>query len=468
MRIGLHLAAALALALPDCSRDAAPAAAPAPAPPAAVTFDRTTFAAHTRVPIEPGKNVIWCATFQLAWDAIADAVGGGRLDLGAPAPAAEVAELNRRTFPHADLDPRSSVCVGGLVREGVLDRIRTEMGAKFPSEPIPPISAGPEDAVGFSYLAKDLAFEFPFEDRAQPMRFAGGTKYVRAFGLEEDAKGVAAERALGQIVWHGTPKGEAFNNVTELLLASRDDRLLLARMPAPATLEDAWQAVARTLAVGTSQVLKPDGQDLAIPMIDFDATHRFTQFVGVPIGGTAGGSLREATQRLRFRLDKTGAVVRSDAEFVGYLGMDDYQFDVPMLLALLQKGAVHPYLLLWLGNDDFLVSATGPGTTTDLAVLVGTWNSKPKEDRRPGYANPTLTVRADQTAQLEVTVKSKSFRVDGKLEGDGGLWFFTPKTVDGKPASGRQARRMRLERSDAGLSLFGWLNHGAVELTLVK
>ena len=444
MRKGLLVGTAIALA--GCSRDSSPAAAPAPAPPAAVTFERTTFAVHTRVPIEPGKNVIWCATLQLAWDALADAVGGGRVELEPPASAEEVAELNRRTFPHADLDPASFVAAGGWVRDDVFDRIRKEMAAKFPSEPAPAPSGGPQDAVGFAYLAKDLAFEFPFEDLAEPMRFAGGSRYVQAFGLESDAKGAVAERALAQVVWYWPPHGKASQGVIEIRLTSSEDRLILSRIAQPTTLEEGWRETAEILEKGAHQTFEPHNQEFALPKIDFDAVHEFAQFHGAAFSRVPGSRMQSVTQQIRFRLDRTGAILRSEAEMRLSMGGVDQTFDQPFLLALVRKDAARPYLLLWLGNDDLLAAA--PATPpAAVSPFVGAWTAS--NDREA----LTLTIREDRTATLEVRDPFGGHRTDAAVEAFATDAYFVPSRVDGKAAEGPQRRRIRMKRTEAGLAM---------------
>lgn len=107
---------------------------PASDPPAG----RTDVVLTTDAPIREGRNVLWCATIQLAWDAAADAVGkDGRLEVGPPAPADVVAALNLRGFPHSDLDKASTLVVSGLVRDGVLERLAQAWKAKFPGEAPP-------------------------------------------------------------------------------------------------------------------------------------------------------------------------------------------------------------------------------------------------------------------------------------------------------------------------------------------
>ena len=81
------LLVALAIMALSTSDGPANAADAPPAAPAAPADTRTDVVLHPDAPIVVGRNVLWCATSQLAWDALADAIGrDGKLPLGPPAP----------------------------------------------------------------------------------------------------------------------------------------------------------------------------------------------------------------------------------------------------------------------------------------------------------------------------------------------------------------------------------------------
>ena len=58
---------------------------------------------------------------------------------------------------------------------------------------------------------------------------------------------------------------------------------------------------------------------LAVPKLNFDIDHRFSEFAGAK---GSFGVLREARQRTRFRLDETGARLRSVGSLHATLGID--------------------------------------------------------------------------------------------------------------------------------------------------
>jgi hypothetical protein len=314
---------------------------------------RTVVVATDRAPIADGKNVLWCAAFQLAWDAYRrDVLGGAPLSLEPPARADAVAALNAAPFPPGDLDPGAFVAMAGRGPES-FERFRAAAKARFgdaASNLVEDPAVGPGLAAAFAFLHKDLPFEHRFADYGT-LRFAGG-RAVRAFGTRSDPAHPNRRAILGQVRLHAsdaTPgtHGRPDQFILELAVRGGRDRLLLARVDPAPTLRETWDMV-RQRAAGTGEAV---GEDiaLAIPKLDFDVAHRFAE-LQVP------GQF-ECYQRTRLRLDETGARLDAYAYAAKRKSPADaeFLFDRPFLVALLQKGASRPYLLLWIGNDELLM-----------------------------------------------------------------------------------------------------------------
>lgn len=401
------------------------------------------------------RNALWCATIQLAWDAASDALPHRRLRLGPPAPPAWVDALNRRTFPHEDLDEASTLVVGGRVADGVLDRLRTAFAARFPGEPVPRIDAGAEDAVGFAALRKELPFETPFRRLPMPMHFAGSEKPVTAFGMIQYDTAPDVKAMAGQVTVYLEPgdspphRGDDVPPVVELSPRGGADRILLSALAPGPTLETAWQALATRRATGRAEVLE-DAEVLEIPRIRLDVVHRFEELIGAPIVDVAGGVLRDMRQSVRFSLDERGARVASDAVVIPALGLGvEMRFDRPFLLALMRRGASRPYLLLWVGNDDLLEGHVPPreATKAETAPFVGAWRldverTVEEQVERSLEAHPVSP--DDEDAPGLDTLRADGRRYYGTIL-EGATVAFTVEP------DGRTTFRMRLPAVDDGL-----------------
>jgi hypothetical protein len=329
-----------------------------PGPPPEADLARTDVVLHPEAPIVPGRNAVWCATIQLAWDATADALGLDRLDLGPPAPPDLVAALDRRTFPHEALDPPSYLAAAALGADPAsVERLRTRLDAMGLPPPEGLDRLGPEDALAYAVLRKDLPFAEPFVVHDQRLAFAEGPPHVVTFGLDEGDRGDRVARMARQAVFHHGDL-DALGPVpfaVELLPRERADRIVIASVPRAATLHAAWAAASAVL--GRPGRPMEQGDVLKVPKVDFAATRPFPELAGAPIRrGPPGARLARATQRIELTLSEAGARLFSTAEMhVVLAAAPKAVFDGPFLLALVRRDASHPYLLAWFENDDLFV-----------------------------------------------------------------------------------------------------------------
>ena len=364
------------------ARGGVASADPPRAPTLAGELARTDVVLDTQVPLRAGRNVVWCAATSLAWKALADVVGPlagtpGEVRLGPPAPAELVAAMNRNPFPRTSLDPESFLAFGGFARDGIGERIRSAVAAKFGADaPLPTLDLHPTDVVGYARLQKDLRFELAFDVRTRPLRFLGGPARIHGFGHDGDSP----ERGLGrQVVLHRAAVAEPqagysspWRGVVELLPTDTSDRILLSSLPSRPTLEETWQAVVDRLATGREDRIC-SSTDLAIPRIRLDSDHSFAEFDGAPVVGVDGMAVREFRQHLSFALTEKGATLIADVSMAA-AECEAIGFEGPFLLALIRRGALRPYFLVWIGNEDLLEKDEfRPLDAKALEPFVGTW-----------------------------------------------------------------------------------------------
>ncbi len=353
-----------------------PVRPPGSAPPEADTR-QTDVLLVTRTPTSTRRNLVWCATIQLAWDELvranrtvwgektaADRLGLSNpfdkgMRLGPPAPSEIVAELNHGPFPASDLDETSYVVEAGQVKSGVFEKFQTRL-AKMPgaSFPLSLPSLDPEDVAALCYLRKDLPFRQPFHVHEEPLAFAGGPSRIVTFGMDPDAEGGEASSMARQAVHH--EDGDAF--AVELLPKAGTDRIVLASIPRPTTLEDGWLATGKLLQRPGEPLFA--GAELRIPKIDFATTRTFTELIGAPLlDYPPPAQIKDARQRNEFTLSEQGARLVSAAVVANSCSAPAPRrrlrlvFDRPFLLAMIQNGATRPYFLCWFENDDLFVKS---------------------------------------------------------------------------------------------------------------
>lgn len=164
----------------------------------AASLSTTFVSPHLQTPIKEGCNVLWCGTFQLAWNE-ACALVGEDLHFAGKEPEM-VAKLNQKSFLRNDLDDASFVALADFVGNDVRGRIDRELSRKFgpgtsarclPSHLKTP---RPQDIIAYSYLLKNLEFAHVFE-RIE-VRIVSAVQNTR-FQMDEKGVKLRSESSMG-------------------------------------------------------------------------------------------------------------------------------------------------------------------------------------------------------------------------------------------------------------------------------
>lgn len=319
----------------------------------------TIVSARLDVPLEPGKNVLWCGTFQLAHNETCSLVGE---DLKFDTPSPVIDALNKKAFTKTDLDEASYVALAGFVRDGIHERIRRELDAKFDGQATPRLvpeesSAWcPQDIIAYSYLFKTLEFPRPFERLEEPLVFAG--QELPAFGIGEYKE--AKRELYPQVIVLDYKSNEDF--VIELKTKSKGDRVILARVKPEETLAATVASVDRR--AGAAGEPASPGDMLRVPKLNFDIMRRYSELEGKQLVTNNPAVAKDlvivsAVQNTRFAMDEQGVKLRSESHIEGKSEMSFDQhimvFDKPFLLMLRRTDAKSPYFALWVDNPELLV-----------------------------------------------------------------------------------------------------------------
>lgn len=325
---------------------------------------RTDVMPHLHSAVVPGRNIVYCANFQIAWDRLRSDVVKTQIKLtGAPDMARH---LNDEPFPRDGLSEHAYVALAGRVSDGILDQIRSQLTEKFPSAKPRLLTRQKENAIlAYAYLQKRLPFEMDFDRLKRPMRFrsVGTETDVAGFGIEDFASHARREKELRKQV-------TVFDYVSDddyiIQLTTKQDVIILAKIPRCATL-------AQTLAQVKTRSRQPKGRDvqkwldpqepLAVPLISLFVEREYTELVGRPLRnpGFTDLYLAAATQLIRFQLDESGAILESEATPVVLNGDEAppqprrFVFDRPFLIYLQEREAKEPYFVMWVENPEVLV-----------------------------------------------------------------------------------------------------------------
>lgn len=318
--------------------------------PAALNKHGTTMTPVLDEPVLGAKNMLWCATFQIAWDEAGERLGRPIL----LEPACNLADsLNRNQFDRKCVDEASVFTAGGTVEDGILTKIDTGIRAKTGKTSIlseqMKQGAKPGDLVFFAMLHKNLAFTNPF-GKLGSMTLGG--HQVSWFGFTPEQK--QADRLRQQVRVHHYSANNDF--VIELLCKETGDQLLLAKLPAPpGTLGGLNQIVLQRLRADAPTAQFNDL--LAVPNVVAVETTEFTQLEGLKVAGK-DWVLRQALQSIEFRMDENGVKLDSKSK-VSFGCAKELEprrliLDPPFALIMKRDVASQPYFVAWFANADLL------------------------------------------------------------------------------------------------------------------
>lgn len=314
---------------------------------------KTNITSHLEKDIEKGKNIIFCSTFQLAWNGLSDNIVKEKVRLKNEPEI--VAALNKRITGKNDLTEKDYLAMSGYKRDNIINKINSELKRKFGNE-APKLKdelRGEDDIISYAFLYKNLQFEKEFENLEETLLFNG--EGVKAFGIRKHSEKTKDMANQVEILDY---RGKD-DFVIKLNSKSNDDIILAKTAPSKNLLETI-SAIDKRENTSKTPTMR-DGEHLIIPKFDFDITHRYSEIIGKTFlnKGFEEYMISEAFQNTKFKLSEKGAVLKSEAKIIAnksaQITTRSFIFDKPFLLILREKGAKNPYFLMWVDNTELMV-----------------------------------------------------------------------------------------------------------------
>ncbi len=322
-------------------------------------LQHTIFVPTLQSRMPKNKSALWCATLPLAFQQLEKDVVRGPIELEG---AGEVSRDLSRT-PPAELAAEHYYVAAGFYKDGILERIRRELSARFPKAPLP----GKDPhlfklAMAYAYLEVALLYEFQFKDSEEPLAFKdsrGQETPVHAFGIRKsDAdKGVKSFRSQVQVLFR---KGKEF--AVDLSRNTQPYQIVLARMDRKTTLQATLEDLNKRLAEGKPDILG-DATILLVPNMNWRVEHRFRELEGKTIlspGFRKDTFFSLVSQFIQFKMDRKGATIASGARInVAFNGHEagpevNFIFDRPFLIVLKKRDRRQPFFVMWVDNAELL------------------------------------------------------------------------------------------------------------------
>jgi len=303
------------------------------------------------------KNMLYCSTFQVAWNKMTDEVTKGTVSLDG-SPITEQM-LNRRLTGAQDISEDCYLAAAGVARDNIVERVERDMRDKFNEAPGTEMNLkNPHDILIYSFFYKDIAFAEELERLDKPIMFNGANP-VKAFGIKEFALDESHIRAAEQVEILYYRNDNEF--IVRLLSTQQNDEIILAKFAPLKTLSSSVAFVFSQIATSRPTTLK-EKETLQIPMIDFDIVDWFIEIEGrcLQIRGMEDYCIAKAIQSLKFKLVQKASpyeLLPSVAEDKSLVKPRKFIFDKPFLICLRQQGVSYPYFVLWVQNTEMLLPA---------------------------------------------------------------------------------------------------------------
>jgi hypothetical protein len=320
-------------------------------------------------PTMKGKSVIWCSSFQMAWNHLKTDLARGPVQLRNAEGIAE--RLNRAKQSEADLVPSEFYATAGWVKDGIIEKIQAEMAKKFPK--VSPPQWEPDslrEAVAYAYLQTAVRFKYLFLDNDESFLFTDSTgkqTAVKSFGIRKKDQAIFRElRGQVAILYFNEDSLRRDREVEEFIIDpfrdSTPHQIILARVKQKPTL---GAMVADVESKTNGKLPRPwsphfsETDTLLIPNIHWRIEHEYPALQGPGKEflnpALAGNFLNKACQTIDFKLDRGGAELKSEARMeLTKGGTGSFSLDRPFLLYLKKRDAKYPFFVMWVDNSELL------------------------------------------------------------------------------------------------------------------
>ncbi len=321
-------------------------------------FKNTIITPHMEYKLKKGSNIVYCSTFQLAWNELKDNMI--KEDIKLAEEEETVKNLNKSLSTKKDLSDKDYVAMVGYAKDGILEKINKELKSKFGNnaEEVKANFQRPDDILAYAFLLKELKFKNKFEKIKEPLVFNSENK-VKYFGIERMKYDKKHDEISEQVEILDYKDNEDF--VIKLVSQSENDEIVLAKIPYRETLHNTIEEISKRAEGKETQRLR-EGDRLMIPCFDFNINHNYKNleekyFMNKDFEDY---KISKACQSIKFSLNEKGAKLKSEARIEGtksaaVVDPKNLVFDKPFLLMLREKGSKEPYLAIWVENSEILV-----------------------------------------------------------------------------------------------------------------
>lgn len=315
-------------------------------------------------PIPKGNNVIWCSSFQLTWNELKDDIIKEPIKLKKNQELADL--LNQAKQTKQDISENDYYARAGFVQDNIIDIIQTEMLQKFPNESAPSLDDVSADTaiVSYSFLSANVRFKLPYFENDNELLFtdsSGNKTAITSFGLrEEDDYAYYKLRNQMHVLFANHDSDYKLTECAiDLCKDSSPSQVVIALVQPKETLLETLNYIDKQSQKAPSEKYSHEfgpNDVLLVPNLFWKITHSYEKLVGNTLQnpGYERMPIEKAMQVIQFRLDRSGAELKSESKLLCEPIPTFYTFDRPFLIYMKKRGAEHPFFVMWVDNAELL------------------------------------------------------------------------------------------------------------------
>jgi len=345
-----------------------------PSSPNSLKFKSTQITPALECKFDQTKNIIYCSTFQMAWNCLGNDIIKETIEISNPPDYINFINAHIKEKPNVSKD--SYIAMAGYVKDDIIKKIDEKLLQFKDSLKNLNLSfdkCEPNDIISFSYLFKNLTFETKFEKIV--IRNFNNKSDVKGFGINYFAPEISNNLKKQfmllycQSPYNSLPEGF----ILKLITNSDSDELIISTLKSEDNLLNTFRKIDDIINRKYDKYLSrkdsnifPENYDtfwehgsvLSIPKINFNILHSYTEFTNKKILNKkfTNHKIVDSLQYIYFDLSEKGAKLKSYSAFMTCSGIPKkYIVNGPFIIYLKNKTSTYPYFMAYICNDEILV-----------------------------------------------------------------------------------------------------------------
>lgn len=346
--------------------------------------------------IEEGKNLIFCSTFQMAWNEMCNKYAEGTLEIEKAPDYVE--KLNALYRQEPLLTDEAYIAMSGFGKDGIVEKVNKAVREKFKNlnkDELPPefnYKLGSNEIMTFAYLFRELSFQNVFE-KTDPieMTIDGKIFPASAFGtISRHDKDIEDQYKVLYLNRDQQNQHNSAEVVLRLVTTSPYDDLIISTVPVKKTLKETYENIQRLIspqnAINNHYLDRDHKFDsLSIPKINFNILHEFKDLCGKEIFNKSlknynpRNYVGASVLKIAFLLNERGAKIMSYATFfMKGASIEDNTCTIkcPFVIYIKDKSKEAPYFMAYVANEEILVKFNEDDEITTAEIIFAGPNKK--------------------------------------------------------------------------------------------